>query len=303
MHFLKLLGMIGSITFCSRILGFIRDTVIVRFFGADTTTDAFFIAFKLPNLLRKIFAEGAFSQTFIPILSDYKNKKNKKTLKNFIANVSGLLILILVVIVFLGIFFSSFLIQIIAPGFSQNKEKFILACLLLKITFPYILFISLTSLASSILYTWNYFFIPTITPIFLNISMIFFCLFTTSYFNIPILALAWSVIFGGILQTMYQMFFLKKINMLILPTLNLKNIAVWNLIKKMGTITFGISVYQISLILNTIFASFLVSGSISWMYYADRLIEFPSGILGVTLSTILLPSLSKAFYEKKKISI
>ncbi|SQB40111.1 integral membrane protein MviN [Citrobacter koseri] len=186
-------------------------------------------------------------------------------------------------------------IMVTAPGFADTADKFALTTKLLQITFPYILLISLASLVGAILNTWNRFSIPAFAPTFLNISMIGFALFAAPYFNPPVLALAWAVTVGGVLQLVYQLPHLKKIGMLVLPRINFRDAGAMRVVKQMGPAILGVSVSQISLIINTIFASFLASGSVSWMYYADRLMEFPSGVLGVALGTILLPSLSKSF--------
>lgn len=295
MNLLKSLATVSSMTLFSRVLGFVRDAIIARFFGAGMATDAFFVAFKIPNLLRRIFAEGAFSQAFVPILAEYKGQQGEEATRTFIAYVSGLLTLVLAVITAIGVIAAPIIIWLTAGGFAKSPEKFELASLMLRITFPYILLISLASLAGAILNTWNRFSVPAFVPTLLNISMIGFTLFASPYFNPPILSLAVAVLVGGVLQLLYQLPHLKKIGMLVLPRVNLKDSGVWRVLRQMGPAIFGVSVGQISLIINTIFASFLVSGSVSWMYYADRLMEFPAGVLGVALGTILLPSLSKCF--------
>ncbi len=265
------------------------------FLARGCTTDAFFVAFKLPNLLRRIFAEGAFSQAFVPILAEYKSKQGEDATRVFVAYVSGLLTLVLALVTIAGMLAAPWVITITAPGFANTPEKFALTTQLLRITFPYILLISLASLVGAILNTWNRFSVPAFAPTFLNVSMIGFALFAAPYFNPPMLAMAWAVTVGGILQLAWQLPHLKKIGMLVLPRVNLKDAGAVRVVKQMGPAILGVSVSQISLIINTIFASFLVSGSVSWMYYADRLMEFPSGVLGVALGTILLPSLSKSF--------
>ncbi|MGV3346301.1 murein biosynthesis integral membrane protein MurJ [Enterobacteriaceae bacterium LUAb1] len=295
MNLLKSLAAVSSMTMFSRVLGFMRDAIVARVFGAGMATDAFFVAFKLPNLLRRIFAEGAFSQAFVPILAEYKHQQGEEATRIFVAYVCGLLTLVLAVVTFLGMIAAPWVIMVTAPGFTDTPEKFALTSSLLRVTFPYILLISLASLAGSILNTWNRFSVPAFAPTLLNISMIGFALFTTPYFHPPVLALAWAVVAGGVLQLGYQLPHLKKIGMLVLPRLNLRDAGVWRVMRQMGPAIVGVSVSQISLIINTIFASFLASGSVSWMYYADRLMEFPSGILGVALGTILLPSLAKSF--------
>jgi len=282
-------------TMFSRVLGFARDAIVARVFGAGMVTDAFFVAFKLPNLLRRIFAEGAFSQAFVPILAEYKTQQGEEATRTFVAYVSGLLTLVLALVTILGMLAAPWVIYITAPGFVDSPDKFALTSALLRVTFPYILLISLASLAGAILNTWNRFSIPAFAPTFLNVSMIGFSLFAAPYFHPPVMALAWAVVVGGVLQLGYQLPHLKKIGMLVLPRLNLKDAGVWRVMRQMGPAILGVSVSQISLIINTIFASFLVSGSVSWMYYADRLMEFPSGVLGVALGTILLPSLARSF--------
>ncbi|MCJ1884803.1 murein biosynthesis integral membrane protein MurJ [Pseudomonas sp. LA21] len=295
MNLLKSLAAVSSMTMISRVLGFVRDTIVARMFGAGMATDAFFVAFKLPNLLRRIFAEGAFSQAFVPILAEYKTQQGEEATRTFIAYVSGLLTLILALVTALGMLAAPWVIWVTAPGFVDSPEKFELTSALLRVTFPYILLISLASLAGAILNTWNRFSVPAFVPTLLNVSMILFALFLTPYFNPPIMALGWAVLAGGLAQLLYQLPHLKKIGMLVLPRINLRDSGVWRVLKQMGPAILGVSVSQISLIINTIFASFLVAGSVSWMYYADRLMELPSGVLGVALGTILLPSLAKTY--------
>lgn len=295
MNLLKSLAAVSSMTLFSRVLGFARDAIVARVFGAGMATDAFFVAFKLPNLLRRIFAEGAFSQAFVPILAEYKSKQGEEATRLFIAYVSGLLTLALALVTVAGMVAAPWVILVTAPGFADTADKFALTSALLRVTFPYILLISLASLAGAILNTWNRFSVPAFAPTLLNISMIGFALFAAPHFHPPVMALAWAVVAGGVLQLFYQLPHLKKIGMLVLPRLNLKDAGVWRVMRQMGPAILGVSVSQISLIINTIFASFLVSGSVSWMYYADRLMEFPSGVLGVALGTILLPSLAKSF--------
>lgn len=281
-------------TMFSRVLGFARDALVARIFGAGVATDAFFVAFKLPNLLRRIFAEGAFSQAFVPILAEYKSQQGEEATRTFVAYVSGMLTLVLALVTVLGMIAAPWVIWATSPGFLRDPDKFELTASLLRITFPYILLISLASLAGAVLNTWNRFSVPAFAPTFLNLSMIGFSLFAAPYFNPPIMALAWAVTVGGVLQLAYQLPHLKKIGMLVLPRINLCDAGVWRVMRLMGPAIIGVSVSQISLIINTIFASFLVSGSVSWMYYADRMMEFPSGVLGVALGTILLPSLAKS---------
>ena len=295
MNLLKSLAAVSSLTMLSRVLGFVRDTLIARFFGAGVASDAWVVAFKLPNLLRRIFAEGAFSQAFVPILAEYKSQQGEEATRTFVAYVSGLLTLVLALVTLLGILAAPWIVWISAPGFADEADRFSLTTDLLRLTFPYILLISLSSLAGAVLNTWNRFSVPAFVPTLLNVSMIVFVLFLTPYFDPPIMALGWAVLVGGLLQLLYQLPHLKKIGMLVLPRLSLRDTGVWRVVRLMGPAIFGVSVSQISLIINTVFASFLVAGSVSWMYYADRLMELPSGVLGVALGTILLPALSKTY--------
>ncbi len=293
MNLLRTLAKVSSMTMVSRILGFVRDTIIARVFGAGMATDAFFVAFKLPNLLRRIFAEGAFAQAFVPILAEYRQTRSAEATQAFARHVAGLLTLILVLVTAVGIVAAPWVIYVSAPGFVQEPDKFALSTQLLRITFPYILWISLSAMVGSILNTYHQFSIPAFTPTFLNLSFIVFALWLAPYFDPPVLALAWAVFVGGLLQLGFQLPFLHKIGFLKWPKLNLKDAAVNRVVKQMAPAILGVSVSQISQVINTIFASFLVSGSVSWMYYADRLMELPTGVLGVALGTILLPTLSK----------
>ncbi len=284
---------VSSMTLISRILGFLRDMLMARYFGAGVATDAFNVAFKLPNLLRRTFAEGAFSQAFVPVLAEYKIKRSHEETRQFVASVAGLLGLSLLILTVLGIIFAAGVVLITAGGFSENTYKFDLTVKLLRITFPYILFISLSSLVGSVLNTWGRFSVAAFTPTFLNISFIVAILYFRHYFDPSITSQAWALFVGGIIQLLFQLPFLRSIDMLVMPKLDLKNKSVWRVIKLMGPAIFAVSIAQVSQVINTIFASFLPSGSISWMYYADRLMEFPTGLLGAALGTILLPSLSK----------
>ena len=299
MNLLKTLASVGGMTTISRILGFVRDSIIARVFGVGIETDAFFVAFKIPNLLRRISAEGAFTQAFVPILSEYKNRKSKIEVSYLINKVATLLGFFLVLVTLLGVFGAPWLIYISAPGFVTDPEKFDLTVNLLQITFPYIFFISLVSMAGGILNTYGKFVVPAFTPVWLNISFILAALCFSDLFEEPVTVLAWAVFFGGALQLFFQIPFLKQVGFLPKINLDIKDKGVWRVLKLMGPAILGVSVVQISLLINTIFASFLAAGSVSWLYYADRLMEFPAGVLGVALSTILLPNLSKSFSGKK----
>ena len=297
MNLLRALATVSGMTLLSRILGFVRDFVIARTFGAGLATDAFFVAFKLPNLLRRMFAEGAFSQAFVPILGEYKNKRGDQETLVLIDHVTSILTLILFAVTAIGVAAAPLLVWISAPGFAADAGKFELTIQLTRITFPYIFFMSLVALAGGILNTLSRFALPAFTPVLLNVAFIAMALFAVPYFDPPVLALGWAVLLGGVLQLAIQIPALRRIAMLPRPSLNWR--AAWQdpgvrrILTLMGPALLGVSVSQISLLINTIFASFLKTGSVSWLYYADRLMEFPSGMLGVALGTILLPSLSK----------
>ena len=297
MNLLKALATVSAMTLLSRILGFVRDTVIARAFGAGLMTDAFFVAFKIPNLLRRLFAEGAFSQAFVPILSEYKTRRGAEETRLLVDHVAGMLALVLFVVTLIGVLAAPYVIYVSAPGFSADVEKFDITVSLLRIIFPYIFFISLVALGAGILNTYSRFSVPAFTPVILNLCMIAGALWLAPYFNPPVLALAWSVALGGVLQLAFQIPFLRKLKLMPRPRLNFRDAGMWRVMKLMGPAVFGVSVGQISLLINTIFASFLITGSVSWLYYADRLMEFPTGLLGVALGTILLPSLSKLFAD------
>ncbi len=293
MNLLKSLATISSLTLVSRILAFVRDVLIARIFGAGMATDAFFVAFKLPNLLRRLFAEGAFSQAFVPIFGEYKHRRGHEETQLLVDHVTTMLALILFIVTLVGIIAAPVIVYISAPGFLKDAPKFDLTVQLLRITTPYIFFISLVAVAAGILNTYNRFWVPAFAPILLNLCFIGAALWLAPYFDPPILALAWAVFIAGFVQLAFQIPFLKKIGMLPRIRFSLKDAGMRRVIRQMGPAVFGVSIAQISLIINTIFASFLAAGSVSWLYYADRLMEFPSGVLGVALGSILLPSLSK----------
>jgi putative peptidoglycan lipid II flippase len=293
MNLLRTLAKVSSLTMVSRVLGYVRDFLIARFFGASLVTDAFFVAFKIPNLLRRMFAEGAFSQAFVPILAEYKNRTTLGDTKSLIDAISTLLILALVLAAALGMAAAPLIVYVTAPGFGSDPEKFALTVSLLRITFPYILFISLVALAAGILNTWNRFSVPAITPALLNVAFIVGALLFAEHFDPPVLVLAWAVFIGGLLQLAFQVPFLARLGLLPRWRFDLAHPGLRRVLLLMVPAAFGVSVSQISLLINQVFASFLQTGSISWLYYADRLMELPAGVLGVAVGTILLPSLSK----------
>jgi putative peptidoglycan lipid II flippase len=293
MNLLRTLATVSSMTLLSRILGFVRDFVIARAFGAGMLTDAFFVAFKLPNLLRRLFAEGAFSQAFVPVLGEYRSRRGSEETRQLVDRVASLLFLVVLAVTLLGMAAAPLLVYLSAPGFADNADKFALTVNLTRVTFPYILFMSLVALAGGVLNTWSRFVVPAFTPVLLNVAFIVMALYAAPWFDPPIMALGWAVFLGGALQLAFQIPSLKRLGMLPRFSIDLHDEGVRRIFRLMAPALLGVSVAQVSLLLNTIFASFLNTGSVSWLYYADRLMEFPAGLLGAALGTILLPSLSK----------
>jgi putative peptidoglycan lipid II flippase len=287
-------------TMLSRVLGLVRETLIARAFGASEMTDAFNVAFRIPNLLRRLFAEGAFSQAFVPILGEVNAKNGEIATKQLINVVATLLFWSLLLAVCVGVIFAPIFVLFIASGF-KSSETYSISVVLTRIMFPYIAFISMVSLAAGVLNTHKKFMIPAFTPVLLNLGMIFGSLYLSQYFETPIYGLGVGVMIGGILQLAIQIPALLKIGMLPRIGLGIKAIreAVANpeakrILKLMGPAVFAVSVSQLSLIINTNIASHLQAGSVSWLSYADRLMEFPTALLGVAVGTVLLPSLSRA---------
>ncbi len=283
---------VGSMTLISRLLGFVRDMLIARLFGVDLATDAFFVAFKVPNFLRRLFAEGAFAHAFVPVLSDYKEQGSKAALKLFIDKTAGTLSVCLLLMTLAGIVLAPVLILLLAPGFSWQGTQHDLSVLMLQITFPYLLFISLTAFAGSILNAHGKFAVPALTPVFLNICMIGAAIWLAPLMDTPVVALAWGVFIAGIVQLFFQIPPLIRLGLLPRPRIDFKDTGVKRIMGLMLPAMFSVSVTQINLLLDTLIASFLTVGSVSWLYYSDRLVEFPLGILGLALGTVILPSLA-----------
>lgn len=284
---------VGLMTLISRVLGFVRDQVLAIVFGAGPVTDVFLVAFKIPNFLRRLFAEGAFAQAFVPVFTEYKETKSRTALLDLAANVSGTLAAVLLMVSTLGVMLSPLIIMLFAPGFIDDPERYDLAVHMLRITFPYLFFVSLVAYAGSMLNTFGKFAIPSFTPVLLNICMIGAALVLSPSFDIPVVALAWGVFAAGVLQLSLQLPFLQKMGLLPRPRWGWKHSGVRRILKLMAPAVLGSSVAQINLLLDTIIASFLTVGSLSWLYYSDRLMEFPLGLLGVTLGTVILPRLSR----------
>lgn len=296
---IKSTAIVGSMTMISRVLGFIRDIVIARFFGAGEGTDAFFVAFKIPNFMRRLFAEGAFSQAFVPVLSEYKETKSTDALKELIEKTAGTLATVLFFITVLGVIGAPILIYMFAPGFDASELRHDLAVDMLRLTFPYLFFISLTAMAGGVLNTFGKFAIPAITPVLLNLSFLAAIFYLSPLLDEPIMALAWGVLLAGVAQLVFQFPYLKKLGLLPRLSFDRHHTGVKKIMNLMLPALFGVSVTQINLLLDTLLASFLVTGSVSWLYFSDRLVEFPLGIFGIALATAILPNLSKSYAAGK----
>ncbi len=281
-------------TLLSRILGFLRDVVVAHVFGAAGETDAFVVAFRLPNLLRRLFAEGAFSQAFVPLLAARRSHDGDMAACQLVNHVASVLVVALLVTTVLGEWFAPQIVWVTAPGFQRDPHLFALTVQLLRMTFPYIFFIALVALCAGILNTWQKFWVPAFTPVWLNVSFLVLVLGFSSWFHPPVAALAWGALLGGAVQLAFQWPFLKQIHMRPRWDWDLSDPGVRRVLKLMGPAVVGVSVGQISQVLSTLFSSFLPTGSVSWLFYADRLMEFPTGLLGAALGTILLPSLARA---------
>ncbi len=289
---MRAVGTIGFYTLLSRVMGFVRDIVIARGFGAGMGADAFFVALKLPNFLRRLFAEGAFSTAFVPVFSDYLAQGDMSKTQRAAQAVFTLLALVLALVVVVGQLFMPLLILVIAPGFSDDAAKFQLTVDLTRITFPYILFISLVALAGGILNSFHRFAIPAATPILLNASLILCALSLAPHLDRPALGLAAGVFLGGVTQLALQWPALRRIGMPFRFRWEPRHPAIRRILTLMGPSVLGVSVAQINLLFDIFLASFLPAGSISYLYYADRLVEFPLGLVAIAMGTAILPALS-----------
>lgn len=285
-------------TMISRFMGLVRDVVLANLLGASFQADVFLVAQKIPNFLRRLFGEGAFATAFVPVFSEYYSNRSQKETVQLLSKVSGTLGGVLAIVTIVGVLGSQGVIAIFGIGFLDEPEKFNLASDLLKITFPYIFFISLVAMYSSVLNTLNKFAVPAFAPILLNLSIIAAAIVFAPTMEEPTVALAWAIFIAGALQLLLHLPFLWKAGFLPRPQWAWKDSAVQRIIKLMIPVIFGASVSQINLLIDTQIASLLVEGSISWLYYSDRLLEFPLGIFGIAIATVLLPTLSKFFSKK-----
>ncbi|MCC5791398.1 MAG: murein biosynthesis integral membrane protein MurJ [Legionellaceae bacterium] len=296
---LRSTSLVSLMTFVSRMLGFARDMVIAHFFGAQAGVDAFFVAFRIPNFMRRLFAEGAFAQAFVPVLAEYQKTRSIADVRVFIARIAGQLSAVLSVVTALGIVAAPVIIFIFAPGFAADNGRAVLASEMLRLTFPYLLLISLTAMAGAVLNTYGYFAIPALTPAILNITMISAAVYLSPYSNPPVVALAWGVLLAGVAQLLFQLPFLLRHGLLVRPQLARQDEGVRRVLRLMIPALFGVSVAQLNLMVDSIFASFLQIGSVSWLYYTDRLTDFPLGVFGVAIATVILPHLSRRYAVDK----
>lgn len=280
-------------TMVSRVLGLIRDIVMARVIGADGLADAFFVAFKIPNFLRRLFAEGAFAQAFVPVLAEYRERGGVEAVKALVDRVAGALGSVLILLTVIVVVASPAVAALFAPGFVGDSLRFDAASQMIRITFPYLLFISMTGLAGGILNSYDRFAVPAITPVWLNISLISAAIVGAAWFEEPAYALAWGVFIAGLVQMLFQWPFLRSLGLMPRPRVDWQYEGVRKILRLMGPAIFGVSVSQINLLLDTVIASFLPTGSVSWLYYSDRLSELPLGVFGVALGTVILPNLSR----------
>jgi putative peptidoglycan lipid II flippase len=290
--FLRSTSTVGGFTLLSRVSGLVRDMTYSHAFGAGTLMDAFLVAFKIPNFLRRLTAEGAFSQAFVPVVSEYKVRRSEEDVRGLVGDVAGTLGLALLVITAVGVVAAPLLVLLFAPGFRDDAAQFDLTVAMLRLTFPYILFMSLVALASGVLNSYGRFAVPAFTPVLLNVVMIFFATLVAPHAAEPGIALAAGVFVAGLVQLLFQLPALRSVRMLAWPRWGWAREGVRRIGRLMLPGIFGSSVAQISLLLDTLIASFLVTGSIAWMYYADRLVEFPLGVFSIALATVILPGLS-----------
>lgn len=280
-------------TFVSRILGLVREQVFSAVFGVSASTDAFWVAFRVPNFMRRLFAEGSFATAFVPALTEVKEKGSQEDLRLMIARVSGTLGAVLLVITALGVFFAPQVTAVFAMGSADEPAKFQLTSDLLRITFPFLLFISLTAMAGAVLNTFHRFAIPALTPVIMNLCMIAAALWWAPHFQVPVTSMAWAILIAGVLQLLVQLPSLARLGLLAWPRWGWAAPEVRKVMRLMVPTLFGSSVAQVNLLFDTLIATYLITGSQSWLAQSDRLLEFPLGMFGVALGTVILPSLSR----------
>ncbi|MFT4019924.1 MAG: murein biosynthesis integral membrane protein MurJ [Acinetobacter sp.] len=289
---------VSAMTMLSRILGLVRDMVLLNVFGAGKEFDVFVVAFRIPNFFRRLFAEGAFSQAFIPVLTEYRTGRAHAEVQILISRVFGCLLTVMSTLTLIAMIVAPTIVYIYAPGFHDDAGKFSQAVEMFRLTIPYLLFMSLTAFASSILNSYGSFFSPAFSPVLLNVAMIAGAWWLTPYMETPIMSLGWAVLLAGIIQLAVQIPELWRKKLLIPPKVDFKHEGVARILKLMLPALFGVSVTQINLLLNTIWASFMQDGSVSWLYGAERMTELPLGLIGVAIGTVILPSLSARHAEQ-----
>jgi putative peptidoglycan lipid II flippase len=285
----------GGMTLVSRISGLVRDVLFASLIGAGATpaADSFYVAFRIPNFLRRIFGEGALSQAFVPVFAEYRARATTDETRSFVDHMAGVLALALFVVTLIGVVAAPLLVMVLAPGFVDDTAKYDLTVTMLRIVFPYLLFISLVALAAGILNTYGRFGAAAFTPVLLNLSLIGAAVWLAPRMEQPVMGLAWGVFIAGVVQLLFQLPFLQRLGLLPRPRFGATHAGVRRVVRLMLPAIFGVSVAQINLLVNTVLASFLVTGSVSWLYYADRLMEFPLGVFGIALATVILPSLAE----------
>ncbi len=291
-------SVVSGMTLVSRITGLVRDVAFSHWFGAGPIMDAFFVAFKIPNLLRRFFAEGAFSQAFVPVLAAYRGTHAPEETRALIDKVAGTLMLVVFAITTVGVIAAPLLILAFAPGFFGDDDRYEIATDMLRLTLPYLFFVSLTAFAGAILNVHRRFAVPAFTPALLNIVLIVFAAYAAARMERPELGLAAGVLAAGIVQLAFQVPFLLKLGLLPRPRYAFRDTEVARVLRFMAPTLFGSSVVQINLMLDMLIASFLAAGSISWLYYSDRLMEFPLGMVGIALGTVILPNLAEQYARR-----
>ena len=290
--FFRSTSIVGAFTLLSRVTGLLRDMVYSRMFGAGLLMDAFLVAFKIPNFMRRLFAEGAFSQAFVPVVSEYKVQRAHDEVRELIDGAMGTMAWFMSVITIIGIVAAPLLVLLFAPGFREDAAKFDLTVEMLRWTFPYLLFISLAALAAGVLNSYKSFAVPALTSTLMNLVMIVFASWIAPRFDRPGVVLAIGVFVAGALQLAFQLPFMIRLGLLRRPRWRWGHAGVRKIGGLMLPAIFGSSVSQVALLLDTLIASFLATGSIAWLYYADRLMEFPLGVFSVALATVILPGLA-----------
>jgi len=290
---LKSSAVVGMMTLISRVLGLVRDVLLAGLLGANAYADAFYIAFKVPNFLRRLFAEGAFSQAFVPVLSEYRTQRDIQEVRDLIDHVAGALGGSLLVVTGVVLVAAPWITIVFAPGFRADPAKFALTAELFRIMFPYLFLISMTGFIGAILNSYGRFATPALTPVWLNVVQIATATIAAPFFPDPVYALAWGVFVAGCIQFLFQLPFVARLHLLPRPKLNLQHEGVRRILRLMVPALFGVSVSQINLLLDTILASFLPEGSVTWLSYAERMSEMPLGIFAIAISTVILPSLSR----------